>query len=94
MSFNRQLFLCGQEETVSVIESSIPVSEWDTIGCGLEVRYTPSPSKIFFTKNGEMWVQPMEVANVQTQSDWYFPAVGVAAAGGNIFANFGLSYPF
>jgi len=94
MSSDGRLYASGHELQVTIVENSTNVSERDTIGCGLEVGETPASTRAFFTKNGEMLVQPMDVASLHTHADWYFPAVGVAAAGGDIFANFGLSYPF
>ena len=51
-------------------------------------------NKVFFTKNGEMLLEPLYVSNLNTHSDWYFPSVALDSASGDVFANFGLSYPF
>jgi hypothetical protein len=40
-----------------------------------------------------MLLPPMDIPDLDILQKWYFPAVGVAASG-DIFANFGLSYPF
>lgn len=64
----------------------------ETIGCGLEITNTP---KVFFTWNGEIWLEPMEIPGVDVYREYYFPAVAVAPKG-DVFANFGLNgrYPF
>ena len=96
MSFDGQLLISAQRKQVSTTgkENSRSSEERNTIGCGLEVGEAGTPTKVFFTKNGEMFVAPMEVPEVDTRHYRYFPAVGIAGAGGDVFANFGLSYPF
>lgn len=96
MSSDGRLYVSGQQEQegVSVNNTNPSVfTERDTIGCGLEVG-EEAVARVFFTKNGEMLLAPMTVTELNPHADWYFPAVGVAAAGGDVFANFGISYPF
>lgn len=91
MSSDGRLYISSQEHKgVGMKESTNRFDERDTLGCGLQVGDS-SIARVFFTKNGEMILKPSNITQVDTRVDKYFPAVGLAAAGGDIMANFGVS---
>lgn len=89
MASDARLFVSSRLWEVST-QFECHAGDRETLGCGLEISDHP---RIFFTKNGQMLLPPMDIPDLDILQKWYFPAVGVAASG-DIFANFGLSYPF
>ena len=94
LSSSGRLLISGVPMTASESSfegSSTSFGDRDTIGCGIEVTNT---ARVFFTKNGEMLVPPMKFPEIDFYKHAYLPAVGIAAGGGDIWANFGLTYSF